>query len=355
MDHAALSRETARRAADTRFYWLGHDRRLRAWAPPRPVPELIDTWYFGRALAAMERELLVRGLTVYMTFDTETLPSYGEDVVVLLIGDEWARVPAYLSRVRLVFRNYCARPNVGCRPLAWPSMVALSSLLPAGRAAVRGAPWRLARLPSEITAARRQRRPPAPQIELPIWTFNVLDLPLTPFARRRADVFFAGSVAHAGRAARLKAQVMPKGLSRNAMLRNVDRMRRHRHISVDVRVTEGFHQSAGSDPREYSQAMMNARLALVPRGATSETHRFIQALKYGCIVVTDCVPPVWFYEQAPIIRLRHWDELEKVVLPLLARPERLESLHREALAWWETACSEEAVGRLMARALNTLG
>ena len=65
---------------------------------------------------------------------------------------------------------------------------------------------------------------------------------------------------------------------------------------------------------------MDARLALVPRGATTETHRFFQALKFGCIVVTDSVPPSWFYEQAPIIRLRHWDELEENVTPLLADP-----------------------------------
>ena len=50
---------------------------------------------------------------------------------------------------------------------------------------------------------------------------------------------------------------------------------------------------------------MNSRLALVPRGATTETHRFFQALKFGCIVVTDSVPPIWFYEGAPMVRLRH--------------------------------------------------
>ena len=99
---------------------------------------------------------------------------------------------------------------------------------------------------------------------------------------------------------------------------------------------------------------MDARLALVPRGATTETHRFFQALKFGCIVVTDSVLPSWFYEQAPIVRLRHWDELEKNVTPLLADPARLESLHRAALKWWETTCSEEVVGRLMARTINAL-
>jgi hypothetical protein len=176
-----------------------------------------------------------------------------------------------------------------------------------------------------------------------------------PPGERGADVFFAGSVVHEpGRAAAIKARVMPKGLAREAMLRNVERLRAG-GVGVDVRITEGFQQSAASDPEDYSRALMNARLALVPRGATTETHRFFQALKYGSVVVTDSIPPMWFYERAPVVRLRHWDELEDAVLPLLADPERMDALHRQSLEWWHAACSEEAVGRLMARALNALG
>jgi hypothetical protein len=340
---------------DTTFFWIGQDGRTHDWTPPAASDELVDTWYFGRALAAMERRLLIGGLTFYLTFDTETLPSYGDDVVVLLIGDEWARVPAYLPRVRLVFRNCCSRPNLGCRPTAWPSAVTLSAILPAARAAARGAPGRVARLRAEVAASRGRGRPPASQVELPIGTFNALDIPLTPFGERKADVFFAGSVAHSGRTARLKARVMPKGLSREAMLRNVDGVRRHPGVVVDVRLTASFEESAVCDPGAYSRALCDSRLALVPRGASSETSRFFQALKYGCVVVTDSVPPVWYYEQAPMVHLRHWDELEDAVIPLLADVERLESLHRESLAWWESACSEEAVGGLMARTLNALG
>ncbi len=331
---------------DTRFFsCLGPDREPREWAPPDPVAGQVDTHYFGRALAAMEAHLQVPGLTVYATFDVDALPGHGNDVVVLLIGDEWARVPAYLPQVRLVFRNLCSRPNLGCRPLAQLSAVALSSFLPAARAALRGAPSRLRLLRAKAGAAH--------QVELPVGTFNLVDLPLKPFAERGSDLFFAGSVSHApGRAARLKARVMPKDLSRAAMLRSVERLRRRVGLSVDLRLTGSFEESASADAGEYSRALMDSKLALVPRGATTETHRFFQALSYGCVVVTDAVPPMWFYEQAPIVRLNHWDELEDALLPLLERPERLEDLHRRSLRWWQRACSEEAVGRLMAAAVN---
>jgi hypothetical protein len=344
-------------APATRFFQcLQADRRPRPWTPPVPVEDVVDTWYFGRAFAAMDRELRLRGLTVYVTNDLERLPSYGDDVVALIIGDDFARVPAYISRVRAVFRTQSARPHLGCNPLAWPSLATFASLIPAGRAAIKCAPGHVRRLGAELAASRGRGRRPAPMIDVPIGTYNALDLPLTPFAERRTDVFFAGSVEHrpGRRAAALKRRVMPKDLSRTAMLRNAERLGRHPELAVDIRLTGSFVQSISSDPGEYSRAMMDTRVALVPRGTTAETQRFFAALKYGCVVVTDAIAPSWFYARAPVVRLRHWDELEHVVVPLLAQPERLEGLHRQALAWWEQACSEEAVGRLMAAALNAL-
>ena len=56
------------------------DREPRGVEPPEPIGNLIDTWYFGRALEAMAREVEADRLTVYLTFDTEILPSYGDDV-----------------------------------------------------------------------------------------------------------------------------------------------------------------------------------------------------------------------------------------------------------------------------------
>ena len=294
---------------------LDRERGPREWTPPEPVPELIDTWYFGRALAAMERELRTGPLTVYLTFDPESLPSYGDDVVVVLIGDEWARVPAYLPRVRAVFRNLCSRPNLGASPLAWPS--AVDPRVAAARRARAAAAGRPRRRGCGLLRARRAARAPgrAPdRAPTTCWTCRCV-----PFAERRSDLFFAGSVGHApGRGGRAEGPRDAQGpLPEGDAAQRGSAPRSGRAWSVDVRITDSFQQSASADAGEYSRALMDSRLALVPRGATTETHRFFQALKYGCVVVTDAVPPIWFYEQAPIVRLRHWDELERAVVPLL--------------------------------------
>ena len=121
-----------------------------------------------------------------------------------------------------------------------------------------------------------------------------------------------------------------------------------------MRITEGFQASAAADAGEYSHALMNSRLALVPRGATTETHRFFQALKYGSIIVTDAVPPIWFYEGRRWCGCAIGTSSRTSSCPCWRDPERLETLHRESLRWWQAACSEEAVGRLMAQELNAL-
>ena len=124
------------------------------------VVSIMLAWltYYAAALAALKRAHLgFSGLI-------DSLP-YKSRVVAVLIGDEWARLPSYANRVRAVFRNLCARPNLGCNPLAWPSAATLSTLIPAARAALRGAPDRLVYL-------RGPR--PRPQIELPIVQIEAL-------------------------------------------------------------------------------------------------------------------------------------------------------------------------------------
>jgi hypothetical protein len=111
-----------------------------------------------------------------------------------------------------------------------------------------------------------------------------------------------------------------------------------------------------ADAAAYSRKLMDARIALVPRGTTADTARFWQALRYGCVPVVDTVARHrWFYDGAPVVRLRSWNELEEAVVPLLSDGERLQRLHERSLEWWRTRGSEEAVGAYMADRLNGVG
>jgi len=339
------------------LYCLTRDRSPMEWVPGTLPPEE-DLWpsfiYFGQVLEEMERTLRVGGLTFYITFDNDELPSYGDDVVVLVIDDEMAIIPRYADRVRAVFKDLGARPRLGCHPVLEPGPINTMTTLVYCRNASKWLPSAARYGRARLGASISGRRAPASLHEVPIGTFNQIDLPTKNLLERRSTLFFAGSVLHAsGRRAQLKGKVAPKTMSRSRMLAEAERIvADHPGITLDAGVTGGFRDSIRASGRAYSERLAEAQISLVPRGTTAHTSRFFQSLRYGCIVITDILPSLWHYSGAPAIRLADWSELERTVLGLLEDRERMQALHEQSLRWWEAACSERAVGAQMAAALN---
>jgi hypothetical protein len=321
------------------------------WYPPEVPPGAKpDSVYFSGVMAEMDRRLDATGLTVYITEDRDWLPSYGRDVVVVLIGDEFTRLPAYVGEVRAIFKNYAVRPALASNVFREPSWINLWSMA-----------WHLRTWRYHIPARRRYvgRRARgewvAPVWRLPVGVVDQLPLPIKPLAERRHDLFFAGSVGH-HRAPGPKELINPKVLGRKAMVTEAERLReRHPELKVELATTAAFLDSMDADADAYSRNLMDSRIALVPRGTGIDTFRFWQALRYGCVAVVDTVPrDRWFYDRAPVVRLRGWGELEDVVVPLLADEARMRDLHERSLEWWRTRGSEEAVGAYMAGKLNAI-
>ncbi len=88
--------------------------------------------YFGEVLLEMEKRLNGKGLVFYLTNDLQQLPSYGTNVVVLVIGDEWCRILLYSHKVRAIFKCYGTLPILGCNPflnLSYLNLLALVQYL----------------------------------------------------------------------------------------------------------------------------------------------------------------------------------------------------------------------------------
>ena len=102
----------------------------------------------------------------------------------------------------------------------------------------------------------------------------------------------------------------------------------------------------------YTEIMADTKIALAPRGSSVETYRFFEAMRQGCAVICDRLPPHWFYVGCPAIQIADWDNLEAEVKALSADPERLRDLHCRSLAWWNEKLSEQAVAQEMAKCLG---
>jgi hypothetical protein len=189
----------------------------------------------------------------------------------------------------------------------------------------------------------------------PVGTFNQIELPIKDISERPTDLYFAGSVSHQGQPG-LRERVSPKVTSRTEMVAASAQIARdHPEVVVKMVDTGAFHLSIGQSGEDYSRDLMDSKIALVPRGVIADTFRFWQAVRYGCVVVTDTLPRHhWLYDGAPIVKVRRWDELEDVALDLLGDEARLRDLHERSLEWWRTRAEPAVVGASMAARLDAL-
>lgn len=327
----------------------------------RDAPE-----YFRRILQIVDDALGPQGLTFYLTWKLDELPRTGDDVVAIVMGDEWSRIPAYAQDVRALFKCYGTRPAPGFRPGLPPTQLDVLLTLKYARTLAHYVPGLARDVAASVRRWRSRGGPRPPRVPVPLGYGNQLDLPIRPIHDRPHDLFFAGSVEH-GRYSPLSPQYWvqsPKEVSRADMLDAVGRIQRTRpDVNVELSVTSTFALNALYwntntedilDAETYSRRMMDTKICLVPRGTSPETFRFFEALRYGCVLITERLPSRWFYDGSPAIQLDDWRDLPATVDALLGAPGRLAQLHRDALTWWDTHCAPDAVASRMIDTLRAV-
>ena len=210
----------------------------------------------------------------------------------------------------------------------------------------------LLRLPGRARYTwKRLKDPVSPIHTIPLGYANQIDLPFIPLQERTHDVFFAGSVEHNvdSRSSIKQWLGTPKYYSRRQMLESLSALQdQHPEISVDLQTRTTFRASMEASAEAYSQRMMNAKICPVPRGTSLESYRLFEALRFGCIPIVEALPSRWFYDDAPVIRISDWHEIEDLVPELVRDSSLLRQKHEAVRHWWNTRCSEEAVGKFIA-------
>ena len=344
-----LSRTTPP-AGSRNEYFLCFPDRTEPWSPHEPDhPQWIRTGYFGRVFQSMERHLDLEGLTVYLTANERTLPSYGPNVVAVLQEDQPSRIPVYFDRVRATFTCHGTHQSIRPNPLREPS---LPNALSAGTQLLN---WGR-RLPGQVRRAGLQatRDYLPPIYTIPLGYANQVKVPFRALGEREHDLFFAGSVRHlkGPQPAWRRWFRSPKRASRECMVDALTTLQERRpDLSLDLHIRSSFREAVSSSATWYSERMMNAKICPIPRGTSLESFRFFEALRAGCIPVVEALPARWFYDGSPVLRVSDWREAPDLLEALLDDESRLRAQHHAVREWWRTRCSEEAVGRYMARGL----
>lgn len=341
-------------------YFTFMAERAEGWDPhDRSEVPFAGAAYIAGYLREFERHWDGDPLTFYITHHTTKLGSYGPDVVVVLLNDEWFRTPAYSGCVLATLRNLPARPWFPWETLVPPSSESAFAASNHARVLLERR-----RADRHAEAIRGSHGWPAMRtdnaIDVPLGYYHQPERPITPLGERTSDVFFAGSLLHDMQKTGWKRAVKriagnPKQVYRKSMIRELERFRqRHPELRAKVSVSGDFRQLGGSEVSSYAEAMMDSRIALVPRGTVAESYRLFEAWRYGCIAICEQLPARPFLRGSPAITLRSWRELGPVLEELLADPDRQLALHAASLAWWCDVCSEPVVGRRLADQLRAL-
>jgi hypothetical protein len=321
--------------------------------------------YFTRVFRAMEKYLKVSGLTIYLTWKLDDIPQTGQNVVAVVLGDEWSRLPSYSNSILATFKTY------GCYPQLDVSKSKVSHLnflrfIKQVRTYLYYIPSIGHLLQRDLIDCFGQTRGTTfgAVYDCPLGYGNQIELPIQPIQSRAVDIFFAGSVEHTADKSGVRRWFSnPKVVARRSMLEGVKDLQRARpDISVNLALSSSFVLNAlhyGENVEgeilqsdEYSKSMMNSKVCLVPRGTSVETFRFFEALRYGCVPITERLPSRWFYDGSPAYQIEDWSHLPTVASKLLEDRDALQRRHEAALRWWNKVCSPEAVGHFFASKIN---
>jgi hypothetical protein len=306
--------------------------------------------YWVRIFKEFEKSSSLSGLTFYLISNhilVDELPSYGDDVVAVIRSDEECWTPPYLNRVRYVFKTYGFEPWCGASLGEQSPASVMKCMRDWGYWS-----WRyLSRLARSGFSPRNGDR----KMVLPLGYARQTDLPGKPFESRRYLVGFLGSIENRAyrRFSPKRLVATPKAIARSRMAYSLQKLAAWERESVFYGTTASFTESTmtGAGDR-YTEIMADTKIALAPRGSSVETYRFFEAMRQGCVVICDRLPPHWFYVGCPAIQIDDWSNLETEVKALSADPERLADLHRRSLAWWDEKLSERAVAQVIATCLE---
>lgn len=320
--------------------------------------------YFGQGFQVIDQALPNRGLVFYILMtEMQELPSYGSNVFVFLLGDEFYRIPSYTNRVAGVFKclgTRQIRQQIDFyRPFIKPSYFKVLLLGQMVRNLSLRLPLKINHYFFRLKNYLFELGEITPIFDVPVGYYNSEDLPIKPINSRAFDIFFEGSIVHSNYSFFSPSRWLktPKEYSREQMFDRLSTIKEaYPRYNIKLMSTLGF-AKRGSDDEDsvsYSQKMMDTKICVVPRGTTPETCRLFEAMRYGCVIISERLPNRWFYDGAPIIQLKDWDELECILPSLLGNEALLETLHQQTLDWWQNKCCEEVVGWYCAEKINAL-
>jgi hypothetical protein len=111
----------------------------------------------------------------------------------------------------------------------------------------------------------------------------------------------------------------------------------------------------GFSPEKYGEVLADSKIVLCPKGFfMTECFRHFEAMRAGCIIISEQLPDTPFYSKSPIIQVDNWNEGIEIVRELVKDQDKLEEIHQMTLEWWKEKCSENATAKYIVDNIDEL-
>jgi len=260
-----------------------------------------------------------------------------DKLVVLVMGDEWARVPGYAAHAHTVFKAPGQHMKLALHHLA--PRFNLMTLLQYLRQHIKRYPNHYRDTDKNLFA-------------IPYGYYRLPERnAVTPINSRSIDVSFTGSIDH--KKVLGGAIKTAKVLSRERMVETVNTWSPGKPYNIAVKLSSHF-PKAGDKPQfdTYPQILMDTKICLSPRGTHLETYRLCEGMYYGCVVIAEEQPDHWFSKGSPAIILKDWNRLPALLDNLLGDPAQLATQQQRSLDYWDRSLAPKAIATYMQDCLN---
>lgn len=299
--------------------------------------------YFAELMEHVQTDLhRFEDYTFVFTRSVTELPAkfnHTPNLVVFVMGDEWARVPTYASRVHAVFKAPGQHMKIAThhRWFRFNLMTSVQFL----RQQCKRFPHHHRDKANNIFAV------PYGYYRLPRRTA------VTPINDRKLDASFTGSIDHKKALGGLVKTA--KVLSRERMVKVVNKWAANKRYNIDVKLSTFFPKAQDKPEHDdYPTILMDTKICLSPRGTHLETYRLCEGMYYGCVVIAEEQPDHWFAKTSPALIISDWNKLPALLDELLEDPERLAQHQQASLDYWESTLAPQAVANYITHSLDGL-
>lgn len=199
--------------------------------------------------------------------------------------------------------------------------------------------------------------------------YKIKELPIIPINERKYDIFYSGNLnknrynffsslvylkPSLSKLIILPVLYIASKFEYNTKLRNTALRLKSLAFKINatnfdsvfkksiIKFTRSF--EAGFSPEQYAEILSQSKIVLSPKGFfNTECFRFYEALRQGCIVITEKLPETDYYNNKYYIEVESWRNIDKIINSLLDNNEKMEEMSAQSLEYYQKELSPKGV------------